>query len=52
MGKNLNPATRNKEQLIDKVELGSLQPDEKNMNVTIHEKNINDLSYEKIGNEA
>jgi Ni,Fe-hydrogenase III small subunit/formate hydrogenlyase subunit 6/NADH:ubiquinone oxidoreductase subunit I len=51
MGKNLNPATRNKEQLIDLVVMESLQPDEKNMNVTIHEKNINDLSYEKIGNE-
>lgn len=50
MGKNQNLAARNKEQLIDIVELQLLRTDKKYMKETIDEKSSDDLSYEQIGN--
>ncbi len=51
MGNNQNTAARNKEQLIDLVELQLLQTDKKYLNETIHEKSSNGLSYEQVGKE-
>lgn len=51
MGNNQNTAARNKEQLIDLVELQLLQTDKKYLNETIHEKSTNGLSYEQVGKE-
>ncbi|VFJ13899.1 NADH-quinone oxidoreductase subunit NuoB [Candidatus Nitrosocosmicus franklandus] len=51
MGNNQNTAARNKEQLIDLVELQLLQTDKKHLNETINEKSSNGLSYEQIGKE-
>lgn len=51
MGNNQNTAARNKEQLIDLVELQLLQTDKKYLNDTIHEKSSNGLSYEQVGKE-
>jgi Ni,Fe-hydrogenase III small subunit/formate hydrogenlyase subunit 6/NADH:ubiquinone oxidoreductase subunit I len=51
MGHNQNTAARNKEQLIDLVELQLLQTDKKYLNETIHEKSSNGLSYEQVGKE-
>lgn len=49
MGKNLKFATKNKEQLIDKVELAFQHQDKESVNVAINEKN-SDLTYDQIGN--
>jgi Ni,Fe-hydrogenase III small subunit/formate hydrogenlyase subunit 6/NADH:ubiquinone oxidoreductase subunit I len=51
MGNNQNTAARNKEQLIDLVELQLLQTDKKYLNETVHEKSSNGLSYEQVGKE-
>ena len=51
MGKNLKFATRKKEQLIDKVELGFQHPNKEDLNVTMNEKSLDDLSFEQIGNK-
>lgn len=51
MGNNQNTAARNKEQLIDLVELQLLQTNKKYLNETIHEKSSNGLSYEQVGKE-
>lgn len=51
MGKNLKFATRDKEQLIDLVELAFKPPDQKIVNVDINEKYSDDLSYEQLGNK-
>lgn len=51
MGKNLKFAAKNKEQLLDKVELTFQHPNIEDVNVTINEKNSDALSYEQMGNE-
>ena len=51
MGKNFKFATRNKEQLIDKVELGFQHPNKEDMNMTMNATYLDDLSYEHIGNK-
>ncbi len=51
MGKNLKFAAKNKEQLLDKVELTFQNPNIEDVNVTINEKNSDALSYEQMGNE-
>ncbi|WP_458742871.1 NADH-quinone oxidoreductase subunit NuoB [Candidatus Nitrosocosmicus sp. T] len=51
MEKNLNLAAKNKEQLIDLVELALQQPNKESVNIPINEKSSSDLSYEQIGNE-
>jgi Ni,Fe-hydrogenase III small subunit/formate hydrogenlyase subunit 6/NADH:ubiquinone oxidoreductase subunit I len=51
MEKNLNPPVKNKEQLIDLVELEPQHLNTGSKNLSLNEKNSKVLDYEQIGNE-